>query len=266
MTLSVPLFKRAAMAVSLTVACASASAALPQFTFDPTAAGLTGTTFTSDNLLISNYSTITFGAGNTFTETGYLTVGSAQLGGSTTTPGGLNSTYGLYISFSGTGTLSSVGNPATVPTFGELSTLTYTLYGYNGTASFGVTGTTPTTTALNPIALATGTLVTGNVSTLPVGNGTGFTPGANATLTVDWLVPGAFTNVGQPLNLAMTSFSNTASQVETFANGFVIRQGGGSINFAASPVPEPSSYAMFFAGLAALGFMARRRSPGSRRD
>lgn len=264
MTLSLPVFKRAAVALGLTAACLGASAALPQFTFDPTAAGLTGTTFTSDNLLISNYSAITFGTGNTFTETGILTVSSAQLGGTTSTPGGLNSTYGLYIAFSGSGTLSLNGNPASVPTFGSLNNLSYTLYGYNGTASFDVAGTTPTTTALNPVALATGMLVTGNVSTLPTGSAGGFTPAANATLTVNWLVPGAFSNAGLPYDLAMTSFSNTASQVQTVANGFVIRQGGGSINFAVSPIPEPSSYAMFFAGLAALGFVARRRS--GRRD
>ena len=38
---------------------------------------------------------------------------------------------------------------------------------------------------------------------------------------------------------------------------------GGTYNFiaSASPVPEPETYALFLAGLAAIGFVARRRAP-----
>lgn len=38
---------------------------------------------------------------------------------------------------------------------------------------------------------------------------------------------------------------------------------GGAYNLtaSASPVPEPETYALFLAGLAAIGFVARRRSP-----
>lgn len=41
--------------------------------------------------------------------------------------------------------------------------------------------------------------------------------------------------------------------------------GGGSYSFtaSASPVPEPETYALFLAGLAAIGFVARRRVPSS---
>ncbi|PIM51778.1 hypothetical protein CS062_17970 [Roseateles chitinivorans] len=249
-------FQRTLLALALAAVSASASA-LPQFTWDPATAGLNGSAFTADNLLVSNYSTITFGAGNTFTESGYLSVSAAQLGGITLPSNGLNSDYGFYIQFSGNGTLTQAGDPGSVSTVGTLTSLTYTLYGYNGTSSFGFSGNTPTETATGEVALASGSLLLGTVATTPLGDGT-FNPSANAKLTLNWLVPGFQTSL--PLyDMALTSFSNTTSQVEPFAGGFRIRQGGGSINFAAAVVPEPSTYAMLLAGLGAIGFVARRR-------
>ncbi|OWQ48064.1 hypothetical protein CDL60_05620 [Roseateles noduli] len=249
-------FQRTLLALALLAASATASA-LPQFTWDPGAAGLNGSPITADNLLVSNYSTITF-SGATFTESGYLAVSAAQLGGLTLPSNGLNSDYGYYIQFSGAGTLTQAGNPGTTPTLGTLTSLTYTLYGYNGTSSFGFSGNTPTETATGEVALASGSLLLGTVSTIPLGDGTSFSPSANAKLTLNWLVPG-FQSSTLPQNIALTSFSNTSSQVESFAGGFRIRQGGGSINFA-SAVPEPSTYAMLLAGLGAIGFVARRRT------
>ncbi|MDH0865759.1 flocculation-associated PEP-CTERM protein PepA [Mitsuaria sp. GD03876] len=250
-------FQRTLLALALAAASASASA-LPQFTWDPGVAGLNGSAFTADNLLVSNYSTITFGAGNSFTESGYLAISAAQLGGLTLPSNGLNSDYGFYIQFSGAGTLQENGNPGSVSTRGTLTSLTYTLYGYNGTSTFGFTGNTPTESASGEVALASGQLVLGTVATTPLGDGT-FNPSANAKLTMNWLVDGFQTSL--PLyNIALTSFSNTTSQVEPFAGGFRIRQGGGSINFAAAVVPEPSTYAMLIAGLGAIGFVARRRT------
>jgi hypothetical protein len=248
-------FQRTLLALALLAVSASASA-LPQFTWDPGTAGLNGSAFTADNLLVSNYSTITFGAGNTFTESGYLSISAAQLGGLTLPSSGLNSDYGFYIQFSGAGTLTQPGNPGTDVTLGTLNSLTYTLYGYNGTSSFGFAGNTPTETATGEVALASGALVLGTVSTIPLGDG-GFSPSANAKLTLNWLVPG-FQSSSPAYSIALTSFSNTTSQVEPFAGGFRIRQGGGSVNFAA--VPEPSTYAMLLAGLGAVGFVARRRT------
>ena len=248
--------QRTLLGLALVAASASASA-LPAFTWDPQAAGLNGQSFTADNLLVSNYSTVTF-SGSSFTQTGYLAISAAQLGGLTLPSNGLNSDYGFYIQFTGTGNLTMAGNPGTTPTLGTLTSLTYTLYGYNGTASFGFNGNTPTETANGEVALATGTLKVGTVSTTPLGDGT-FSPGAQAKLTLTWLNPNFQTSL-PAYDVALTSFSNTPSQVETIANGFRIRQGGGSINFAASAVPEPSTYAMLISGLFAIGFVARRRS------
>lgn len=181
-----------------------------------------------------------------------------QLGGATFTPGGLNSTYGLYFAFSGVGT-TTVGDPALVTTVGTFTSLTYQLYGYNGTASFGFSGNTPTETATGEVLLGTGTLVSGNAATIPTGDGLTFTPSAGTKLTFATAVSAFFEDPSPWYGVAFAAFTNTTSQVEPFDGGFRIRQGGGAVNFAAAPIPEPETYAMLLAGLGAIGFVARRR-------
>ena len=257
---NMPLFRRTAVALGMLVACASASA-LPQFTLDPIAAGLAGAGFTGDNILISDYSTVTFDGLGNFTDTGFLSVSAIQLGGSTFTPAGLNSTYGLYFAFSGVGT-TTIGDPRFDVTVATFSSLTYQLYGYNGPASFGFSGNTPTETASGEVLLASGTLISGKAATIPTGDGSTFTPSANAKLNFV-VTPGQEAFFADPnpfYNVAFAAFTNTTTQVEPFAGGFRIRQGGGAINFATTPpIPEPETYALMLAGLAAVGFVARRR-------
>jgi hypothetical protein len=244
----------ATVAMALVTACATASA-LPSFTFDPAAAGLLGTSINADNILVSSFSTVTIDPSGTFTQTGYLPITGFQLGGSSFTPAGLNTDYGMYIAFTGTGT-TTVNDPTTTLNFGNFSSLSYTLYGYNGTASFGFSGNAATESATGEVALAHGALISGTVLTVPTGNGT-FSPSANAMLTVMLDNPAFFSTPTPFYGVALTAFTNTPSQVEPFAGGFIIRQGGGSLNFA--PVPEPSSTALMLAGLFAVGFLYRRR-------
>lgn len=257
--------RRSVVAVAIASACAGAMAVdLPQFSFNPGAAGLTGAAFTGDNILISDYSTVTTTSPTTFNETGFLAISGIQLGGATLTPGGLNSTYGLYIAFTGAGT-STAGNPATTVSTGSFTSLDYTLFGYNGMATFGFTGNTPTETATGEVALATGRLISGTVVSVPAGGGA-FTPSASAQLTFAPTAAGArfFATPTPFYNNAFAAFTNTPSQVEPFTGGFRIRQGGGAFNYAAvTPIPEPETYALMLAGLAGVGllsFARRRRS------
>jgi hypothetical protein len=247
----------------MAAACASASAALPPFTLDPGAVGLAGTAFSGDNILISDYSTVTFDGVGGFTDTGFLSVSAAQLGGSTFTPAGLNSDYGLYFAFTAVGT-TTIGDPTAVPTVGALTSLTYTLYGYNGLASFGFSGNTPSETAAGEVTLATGSLISGNVVTIPTGDGSTFTPSAAAKVSFA-VAAGEEAFFGSPnpfYDLAFAAFTNTTTQVEAFDGGFRIRQGGGAVNFASTPaVPEPETYAMLLGGLGVIAFVAKRRRP-----
>lgn len=253
------LLRRTAVALAVAACSAAASAqALPPFTFNPGAAGLNGATFSADNFQISDYATVTL-SGSTFTETGYLAVGQFQSGAAFINPTGLNSTYGLYFQFNGSGTVNA-GNPATTPTTGTFNTLNYTLYGYNGTASFGFAGNTPTETATGEIVLATGSLLPGSfISTAPDAAGSFFAnAGAKLSFNVAPGAAGFFQSPNPFYNMAMTSFTNTPSQIQAFDGGFRIRQGGGSVNFV-STVPEPETYALLLAGLGVVGFVARRR-------
>lgn len=244
------------------LALSAAASALPSFTFDPSAIGLAGSSFTADNLLISDYARVTTDAGGGFTETGFLSITSAQLGDNLLIPSGLNvanTGYSLYISFTGTGQQTSGTNPLTGPTSGVFNTLDYTLWAARGKATFSFTDNTPTTSATNAIKLASGSLVEGSTGTRV--SGASFSPSADAILSfaVESSSAGFFASPNPfNYNQALTSFTNTSSQVTVLADGFTINKGGGSINFA-SAVPEPETYAMMLAGLVSIGFLTRRR-------
>jgi hypothetical protein len=233
------------------------------FTLDPSAAGLNGDAVTADNIIISDYSTVFLDqATGSFTDQGFLAISNFQLANTNIQAGGLNTDYGLYIQFSGTGT-QTPGDPTAVPTFGTFDTLEYTLFGYNGSAAtFGFDGANiPTTSAAGAIALATGSLIEGSVSTVPQFGS--FVPSATTVLTFEVAAgaEGFFADPNPFYNLAFAAFTNTVSQVEPFEGGFRIRQGGGAINFdnATAPIPEPGTYALMLAGLAAVGMVVRRR-------
>jgi hypothetical protein len=257
-----PLLRRTAVALAMAAGCASAYAALPPFTLNPAAASpaLAGTSVTADNMLISDFSTVTFDGAGHFSDSGYLSVIGLELGGELIAPDGLNSAYGMYIQFTGSGNTTG-SNPAASVTTGAFTNLTYTLFGYNGHAGFGFSGNTPTTTASGQFVLATGSLINGNVATIPSGDGS-FTPSAAAKLTFAAAAgeSGFFAAPNPFYNLSFAAFTDTLTEVHAFDGGFRIDQGGGAINFAMAPaVPEPATYALMLAGLGAIGFVAMRR-------
>jgi len=238
-----PTVKRTLLAAALALACSSASALdLPQFTWNPAGAGLTGTSFTADNIIVSDFATVTFTAGGTFHEEGYLGVSSFQFGGKDIAVGGLNSTYSLYFHFTGDGVVN-----------GAFSSLNYQLFGTNAVPTFGPGGTISGAGA--PVQLASGSLISGSTGTINGLPGAGATVTFNAASTPFYVTPPS----ADFYALALTSFINAEGTVTPTANGFMIASGGGSVHFA--PIPEPETYALMLAGVGILGFMAWRRKP-----
>ena len=185
-----PALRRTLVAVALAAACSS-SWALPTLTLNPAAVGLAGSAFTGDNILTSDFSGVTFTDATHFVDNGFLQVTSLQLSGSTFTPTGLNSTYGLWFRFQATGHLTT-GNASTIltaPVSGAFDTLTYTLSGNNGTQTFGATpaGGICVSGCAGATTLASGSVIGGGVGstmmTDPNTMATVFVPNAAATVS-----------------------------------------------------------------------------------
>ena len=241
-----PTFSRTAFAVAIAVACSNASAltTLPEFTWNPAAVGLAGTSFTADNIIVSDFATATFTPGNTFHEEGYLPVSSFQLDGKDIAAGGLNSTYRLYFHFTGDGAVD-----------GPISVLTFELFGTNSVPAFGPGGTI--SGAVAPTQLAAGSLIAGSTGTINGQQGAGVAVTFNASSTPFFASPSA----PSFYSVALSSFIHAEGTVTPTANGFMIDNGGGSLHFAV-PIPEPHTYVLMLAGLGALGLVARRRKLG----
>jgi len=262
--------KRTVLSMALASACAGAWA-MPEFTLTPGAVGLTGSPVSGDNIVLSDFLTATFtGSGTTFTERGYLSVASFQLGGSNVVAGGLNSTYSLYFDFNATGHLTSANtDPLAGMTSGVFDTLTYSLVGANGNSTFSTAGNNPAVTnAGSTQVLATGSLQNGVNVSIPLG-GT-FVPSAAAS--VSFAVAAGKEGFFSPApfyNVASTAFVNAITSLSRFGaagapgSGFTVNNGGGNLNFAA-PVPEPQTYALMLAGLGMVGWAASRRRARAR--
>ena len=148
-----------------TAGTAVASPASP-FTFNPSlsAPALSNAgAFTADNLIFSQYSSININTTTgTFNESGILRVANFQTNGSALTPPGFAGSmganpYGLYLTFTATGSINGAGPGAT----GTFSTLSVNLVGDtgndNGPIVVNAAGASFASGTSNDVLLATGT-------------------------------------------------------------------------------------------------------------
>lgn len=134
-----------------------------QATFDPSAAGLTGSTFSADALTGGEVSRISNGpmqpdGSFNWTEVGYLDITGTILHGAAVVPGGLGTTYTMYFGF------DIDGFQPNLLAAGYATSMTMNLYGVAGVSTFSIDGSgnaavaNPTT----PVLLATTALVSLN--------------------------------------------------------------------------------------------------------
>lgn len=230
---------RTAVAAAVIAACAGASAA----SFDPTSVGISAPSFEFDTLTVNDFASIS-SSGTSFSETGDLSISSVSLGGTTFTPTGFGTDYGLYVTFTASGSS------------GVLTSLNYNVFAYTGPfATFDVTAAGATKSG------SVGTLVGGGMLLPGTGNSYGGDGVNFAYLAANTLSFGSIGGAFSSATSAFASFTNDKSTLFPSDSGFLVKGGGGTIHIT-SAVPEPETYALMLGGLAAVGFVSRRRANG----
>ncbi|HEY6434807.1 MAG TPA: flocculation-associated PEP-CTERM protein PepA [Acetobacteraceae bacterium] len=275
----------ATAALGLTMCLSTPSQAAPiTFTWDPAATGdSTAGQFTANNFNYSDFATIQFPTNTTtpgsIIENGFL-IFTSFFNGTSTVPTGVNTRqtathpgFGLYEQF--TTTSSGTGNTTNFTGAFDSASVTFYIYStQHGLAHVSFTGPNHTPiivlpSGANPLELATETgPISGSPNVADINQGVP-TASIDTLFTPNLGEAGFFVspNPSMPLDLEH-AFTNTTTVVSTIpspckptATCFIeIKGGGGNGTFFGTVVPEPTTLALFGAGLSFLGLVRRRRS------
>ena len=223
------------------------------FTFDPAQVGLAGDAFSGNALKADEWSHIAFTSPTAWEERGYARITGALAAGTAFVPAGLNGTYTLYLEFGGQGDMAS----------NTFSNASMTLYGVNGAATFAIdpaqgNKATVDTHGEIPVVLANSELIRGTTGTsLNPGGGvdffadllTTFTPKASSAAF--FVSPRDFLSSVSPLKVFGNFYHDAAGVFFPnfpVMNEVILIGGDDTIKF----IPEPTPFALFFAGLGGL--------------
>lgn len=223
------------------------------FSLDVSQIGLIGDAFTADALKAKEVAHISFiGANGDWHEHNFTYITGIVNNGVETIPGGLGSTYTLYIDFDGTGNIG----------LQQFFTATENLYVVNGASTFSIVNQEPTVDnhGNTPILIATGGLIAGTTSP-PVGELyakllASFTPTAAGAAIFQQPQPfpgqmyGDFRHPpGESADAMVPLFD-----INGMLAGFNLHGGNDTLTF----IPEPLSLLLFAGGLPALLGFSRR--------
>lgn len=251
----------------LTVMSIIASADPTTFSVNPGAIGVSGPTVANVNFVDFSYvalvnQTATNGTG-TFNEQGAATFGSYRFPNlpDVITNSGINTNYKLYAVFTGSGTVApTVGIPG-----GETTTFT------NFNLRLFVDPNMNSTITASPVGTVGGTVtVAGTADDILVGQSTGLAAGeahgfpglANGDfkVLVNFQPVGGFFGGPVTLGLNIGDFNGVNTSLQGFSLGnFNSGRIDGSGNFSMTVIPEPTTLLLVGSGLAALGWIRRKR-------
>lgn len=255
------------LAAGMVLSVMSAVASADSFTVNPGAVGASGPTVANVNFTDFSYvalvnQTATAGTG-TFNEQGAGFFSSYRFPNlpDVVTNSGINTNYKLYAVFTGSGTVAPTPSipGGTTATFTDFNLRLFVDRNMNSTINASPVGTPGGTVT---VANTADDVLVGQSAGLVAGQAHAFPGLANGDfkVLVNFNPVGGFLSGPFTLGLNIANFNGVNTSLTGFSMGsFTSGRIDGSGNLSFSVIPEPASLLLVGSGLAALGWLRRRR-------